>query len=215
MKPYVYKCIHKVTGEFYFGYRSQNKMDAELDLGHVYFTSSKIVKPIFDQFDYTILARFDTKFEAHTFEQSMIKEHWDDPLLLNRAMFPRIKHHGSQKQSAIVRERMLTNNPMKSPEARERQRQRMLGTKQSDATKAKRSKSMKGKILPKRPGSQLGAKNRGAKTYKFISPEGEEFIVTGGFYHFCMANKLGHNSCINVAKGRRSDYHGWKIHLVI
>lgn len=39
--PYVYKCVHKTTGQFYFGYRCANKLPAEIDLPK-YKTSFKI-----------------------------------------------------------------------------------------------------------------------------------------------------------------------------
>jgi hypothetical protein len=211
MKPYVYKCVHKTTGEFYFGYRSRNKLPAERDLGSVYFTSSKNVRPRFAEFDYTILATFDDKIKAHSYEQELIKEHWNDPLLLNKAQFPRIRSEGSELQKQKARERMLNNNPMKLTKNKEAMRTRNLGRKLPEKTKQKMSKTRTGKVLPKRPGSQTGAKNHGAKDYIFTSPEGMQYHVYGGFRAFCIEHKLGHNSCLDVAKGRRDNYKGWTI----
>ena len=37
--PYVYKLVHKETGEFYIGFRCANKVPANEDLGIKYFTS--------------------------------------------------------------------------------------------------------------------------------------------------------------------------------
>jgi hypothetical protein len=211
MKPYVYKCVHKVTGEFYFGYRSRNKLPAAQDLGNVYFTSSKNVRPRFDEFDYIILETFDNKIQAHSYEQSLIKEHWNNPLLLNKAQFPRIRHEGSELQKQKARERMLTNNPMKQEKNRVAARERNLGRKLPNKTKEKMSKTRTGKILPKRPGTQTGAKNHGAKHYIFTSPEGLVYHVIGGFRKFCVEHNLGHNSCLDVAKGRKDSYKGWLI----
>ena len=83
--PYVYKCTHKSTSEFYFGFRKANKVPAELDLGLVYKTSSKIVKPNFDSYNYEILAVFYESQDANDFEQDLIKEYWGHPLLLNKS----------------------------------------------------------------------------------------------------------------------------------
>ena len=44
--PYVYKITHKETNQFYIGFRCANKVQANLDLGFKYFTSSKAVKEL-------------------------------------------------------------------------------------------------------------------------------------------------------------------------
>jgi hypothetical protein len=84
--PYVYVCTHNETNKFYIGYREYN-----IALGRtstedlpLYKTSSKKVNPIFDQFTWQIIAEFDTGDNAYEFEQQLIKEHWDNPLLLNK-----------------------------------------------------------------------------------------------------------------------------------
>lgn len=83
--PYVYKCTHKTTSEFYFGFRKANKVPAEFDLGLIYKTSSKIVKPNFVNYNYEILAVFYDSQDANDFEQDLIKEYWGNPLLLNKS----------------------------------------------------------------------------------------------------------------------------------
>ena len=55
--PYVYRLDHPTTGEFYIGYRSANKKPSHLDLPE-YKTSSKIVNPRFEEFNWIILAEF-------------------------------------------------------------------------------------------------------------------------------------------------------------
>jgi alpha-galactosidase/6-phospho-beta-glucosidase family protein len=85
--PYVYLGTHPVTGQFYIGVRYANQrkqLSPELDLGIVYFTTSKVVKPIFNQFKWEILAQFITKEDALEFEEYLISIHWKDPLLLNK-----------------------------------------------------------------------------------------------------------------------------------
>ena len=81
--PYVYCCTHKITKDFYFGFRSNNKTAAEFDLGIKYFTSSKYVKSNFSNFDYEVIAIFFDPTSAYEFEQSLIIEHWGNPKLLN------------------------------------------------------------------------------------------------------------------------------------
>lgn len=84
-RPYVYMCTHKTTGQFYIGYRELNvklKRPATEDFPK-YKTSSKIVRPHFQDYDWKIVAEFDSGTEAYAFEQQLILEHWDNPLLIN------------------------------------------------------------------------------------------------------------------------------------
>ncbi len=64
--------------------RSANKVIAELDLGIDYFTSSKYVKNNFKNFNKEIIAYFKDQLSAFEFENSLIEEHWGNPLLLNK-----------------------------------------------------------------------------------------------------------------------------------
>lgn len=83
--PYVYKGVHKETGQFYFGYRAANKVPSTLDLGLHYFTSSKSVKALgFENFEWVILAEFIKASDAYNFEQQSILDNWENPLKLNR-----------------------------------------------------------------------------------------------------------------------------------
>lgn len=86
-KPYVYQLIHKETGDFYFGSRYANKVPAEDDLGINYFTSSKSVKPRFNEFDTFILGEFDDVSETLQFENNLIRYYWKTPKLLNKSLF--------------------------------------------------------------------------------------------------------------------------------
>lgn len=85
--PYVYLGVHKTTRKFYIGARyssCRNHLSPDQDLGTLYFTTSKVVKPIFNEFNWTILAQFITKEDALEFEGALITEHWNNPLLLNK-----------------------------------------------------------------------------------------------------------------------------------
>lgn len=88
LSPYVYLGIHKTTNQFYIGVRysksSNRGPSPEEDLGSKYFTTSKIVKPIFWEFNWTIIAQFLTKEDALEFEECLINDHWKNPLMLNQ-----------------------------------------------------------------------------------------------------------------------------------
>jgi hypothetical protein len=84
-QPYVYTLTHKVTGEFYIGYRCANKVPALEDLGIKYFSSSESVKLLgFENFNCTIIAELESKNDAIDLESKLISESWGNPLLLNK-----------------------------------------------------------------------------------------------------------------------------------
>lgn len=82
--PYVYRCTHKTSGEFYIGVRWANTVPSTDDIGVFYFSSSKRVKPRFHEFVAEIIAEFFNKEDAFWFEQQLITESWHDPACLNR-----------------------------------------------------------------------------------------------------------------------------------
>ena len=84
--PYVYLCIHKITGEFYIGYRKANKIPSSQDLPK-YKTSSNIINPNFNEYNWIIVAEFFNSIDAYNFEQFLIYENWNNPLLLNKSCF--------------------------------------------------------------------------------------------------------------------------------
>lgn len=83
--PYVYICTHKTSNEFYIGYREKNvkyNLPSDQDLPK-YKTSSKKVRARFDEYSWKILAEFTAGDDAYDFEQQLISENWNNPLLLN------------------------------------------------------------------------------------------------------------------------------------
>jgi len=87
VRPYVYLCIHKITKQFYIGYREKNvklNVPSDIDLP-MYRTSCNIVRNNFDEYDWIILAEFNTGDDAYNFEQFKIFESWCNPLLLNKS----------------------------------------------------------------------------------------------------------------------------------
>lgn len=81
--PYVYICTHLQTKEFYIGYREANTLPSHLDLPE-YRTSSKVVHPFFENYEWLIVAEFMNGEDAYDFEQKLIQENWGDPLLINK-----------------------------------------------------------------------------------------------------------------------------------
>lgn len=88
------------------------------------------------------------------------------------------------------------------------------GATQSDETKRKRSESLTGEKHPlfgknhsqkskeKMSVSHGGDRNANAKTFKFISPTGEIFIIKGQFKKFCEENSLSRKVMVsNLNKG--------------
>jgi hypothetical protein len=83
--PYVYMGTHKETKHIYVGSRTSKalKLPPEQDLIK-YRTSSKTVKPIFDEFEWRIVAMFFDRQDAYKFEQHLIIKNWANPLSINK-----------------------------------------------------------------------------------------------------------------------------------
>jgi hypothetical protein len=85
---YVYRLTHKITKEYYIGYRYANiklKLHPEDDLGKIYFTSSTYIsEENFNDYISEIIHKTSDPDQAYDYENKLIAENWDDPLLLNR-----------------------------------------------------------------------------------------------------------------------------------
>lgn len=100
--PYVYKLIHKETGQFYIGFRCANKVLPKKDLGIFYFSSSATIKKMgFENFNYEILCEFNdhdrdlAKNKAFNYEQQLIYECRNNPLILNKHYVVHRENDGS------------------------------------------------------------------------------------------------------------------------
>ena len=170
--PYVYMGIHRKTGEFYIGSRTSTKqtLPSHIDIYH-YRTSSKKVKPIFDEFDWHIVAEFLEPGAAYTFEQELIYDNWDSPLKLNE----RHTHGGGawcvtgKERSAEYRQKLANNRKGKamSESAKQRISEAVKARPVSEETRAKRSAMMKGKKLS----PETIAKREATKAAKRIQPK--------------------------------------------
>lgn len=141
VRPYVYICVHKETGEFYIGFREKNKLPSHLDLP-TYRTSSKKIKPIFDQFNWQVLAEFFDGNAAYDCEQFLIHENWGNDLLLNKACFYNHKRRFKGDPTGIKRAPFSEEHLKKLSEAHIGQRK---DTKLTDIHKQKIGESNKGK----------------------------------------------------------------------
>ncbi len=82
VRPYVYYCVHNITGHYYFGYRENNikvNLPSNLDFP-LYRTSSIVVKHDFENYSWHIVAEFEFGKDAYDFEQQLIYENWENPL---------------------------------------------------------------------------------------------------------------------------------------
>lgn len=199
--PYVYKLTHKVTGEFYIGYRESNKHPSSVDLPK-YQTSSKVVKAIgFENFDWQIVAEFFDGASAYEYENHQIAEHWNDPLILNRQYKLNSKRHfrfaGKKKpQSAEhVQKRFANRTPQQSwPES------------QTPEWIAKRTTN-KQPYTPQSTDTRI--KNPQSKTYLVTWPDGTEQLVTN-LNLFCQSNHLNQGCMWMTSKSTTKTHKGFR-----
>jgi hypothetical protein len=165
--PYIYILNHKTTGQFYIGYRFKNKVRAEFDLGIKYFSSSKMVKSRFDEFDFTILAEFFSAKDAYSQEQALIEENFKNPLILNKHYHKNGCNHFAQKYPHTEETKLKIGNASRNrlitDEWRNNQRLSHLGKKASEETKKKMSVTRKGKIKSAEHLMKIAKANRGRK----------------------------------------------------
>jgi hypothetical protein len=96
---YVYICTNKHTKQFYIGYREGNvkkNLPSHIDFPQ-YKTSSTTVKNNFSNYDWIILAEFFYPNDAYLFEQELIRENWDNPLILNKNISGKIRRNNKNR----------------------------------------------------------------------------------------------------------------------
>ena len=235
--PYVYMCVNKTTNEFYIGSRTTKKLKqpSHIDFPN-YRTSSKIVKPNFDQYNWLIIAEFFTSSDAFIFEQKLIQENWGNPLLLNGAFVSEnVKFNpGQSKQSREkARERMLSkSNPAYNQSKDKLEKMAAANIKRnSKMTKEERSKKY-GTFgdknffhLYNKSLSLIDKQKRVCKyEYTLISPAGDIY-QTISLNDFCKQhnlcrdvlmkyNNLGHTVPVappNSKRKSRTNTVGWSI----
>ena len=157
-------CIHKETSRFYIGYRELNVklgIPSDQDLP-IYKTSSKLVKPFFEEYEWIIVAEFFDPDAAYDFEQKLISFYWGNKLLINKNCMKQGKRfkgkiqHSNESKIKMSTAKSGKNNPMfgkipynfgkKKPEfIKDKISDSMKGKKHSAETKTKIKTSLLGK----------------------------------------------------------------------
>lgn len=149
-KSYVYKLVHKTTGQFYYGSRKENvkfNRQAKDDLGICYFSSSKTIKEMgFENFHFEIIGEYDDFDDAYRTEHQLIKESFYHPLNLNKHLVDvengkkHFCHAKEQSQEAIVKIRERRSTQIISDETRKRMSESHTKRHEILKTKEKRIK---------------------------------------------------------------------------
>ena len=159
--PYVYRGENPITGEFYIGLRWANKLPSTQDLGARYKTSSQYVKPRFHEFSWLVLAEFFDKDSAYLFEQSLIRENWGNPLMLNRVCHDGYKRIFLPDEEAIKRAAAKRTGQKRTQETCKNISLGNTGRVVSDATRAKQSANMKRIGIPLEVRAKMKASRKG------------------------------------------------------
>lgn len=163
---YVYKVVDRVTGEYYIGFRSAHKVAPEFDLWVKYFTSSRIVKSKIDCFDPSIIEIFDSAQEAYDYEQLLIYENWEDPLMINKSCYHNKKafkqsDHLSEDHKLNISK--ATKGRVFSDEHKQKLAKAKLGKPLSEETKKKMSEVRTGRSHSDSTKDKISAKHKGRR----------------------------------------------------
>ena len=163
--PYVYRLVHKVTGQFYIGYREANNLPSDQDLGFMYKSSSIYVHDLgFENFDCEIIAEFFNGDDAYRFENDLISENFYDPLCLNKHYTSKeLKRRFKHNQPHTLETKQLLSEKIKNmprstrdkiasklrgrkrnPVHIDKMRKSLIGHSTSDETKSKICESLRG-----------------------------------------------------------------------
>ena len=184
-KGYIYKVTNIITRQFYIGQRSSYAGTPEDDLGFHYFTSSKVVKPLFknntSEWQKEILYRDIQYAETlNDMEGYAIHKEIKDPLCMNRydpTIYPGFSTSGkchSEETKAKIRESMRGHSV--SSETKAKMRQSLRGRSVSSETKAKQSAAHRGRHLSDETRAKLSeaAKHRSEETRARMSTAAKE-----------------------------------------
>ena len=212
--PYVYRLDHRITGEFYIGFRKANKVQASKDLGINYFTSSKYVKPRFHEFNYTIIQEFLDANEAYNLEQFLIYQELENPLILNKVCHynkPRFLRTGKHTEKSKLKMRKPrseeTKRKMRKPKSDDHKKNISLATKcltKSDEHKKNMSISATGRILSEETKRKMSNTRKGAIRGPMRIVKCPHCFLSGGVanmkrWHFdnCKFNNMN-NTIVNL-----------------
>ena len=190
--PYVYRLTHKVTGQFYIGYRYGNAERAELDLPK-YQSSSKVVKSMgFESFDWEIVAELPNSDDAYDLENRLIEENIRNPLCIN----------GRFQKNGSVRFKMPPNH---SEETRAKIARSHTNLIISDSAKSKIAAKMIGN--QNKVGKKIDSSDWGRR-FRVKSPDG---VVYEGknLRAFCVEHSLDDQYMSRTCRGLQRQHKGW------
>lgn len=190
---YVYRISDLVSGLHYYGSRTTSNAPRKDILSYCTSSSRKNeIKENRDSFRFKIIRVFDNPAEKILYE-SFLHQLFD--VKTNKFFWNKSNQtpFGFDTTGMTGDKCWKTGKPV-SKETRQKLRDHNLGKKHSEEFKRERrefrhSLEAREKISKNHRGIS-GKNNPNARQYKFISPNGEEFIVDYGSKHFCKSQKL-------------------------
>lgn len=147
--PYVYKCVHRISGLTYIGSRTTKRLKypSHIDFPK-YKTSSNEVHSNFGDYDWIIIAEFFDPKDAYDYEQELIFEFWkkSKELSLNRSCFHgKLRFMKTSLSEETKRKIGLKSKGRKlSQESRDKISRAKLGSKYSEQARRNISEGHKG-----------------------------------------------------------------------
>jgi len=153
---YTYR-IDCPNGKSYYGYRSANKTSPEDDLWQHYFTSSKVIAELReqysdDEFIATVDKTFETAEEARAYEEKYLTEH----NCVSSNKWLNLANGGKEWNSSKEETRRKISEAAKG-------NKRWLGKKHSEETKKKMSESSKGQEITEETKKKMSEARKGMK----------------------------------------------------
>jgi hypothetical protein len=210
-KPYVYKLVHKRTGQFYIGYREANVVPAHLDLPK-YKTSSEVIKSMgFSNFTWEILKEFRTGDAAHRFEQKLIAQNFKNPLILNMQHRYGARAHfkSTGPRSDETKQKMSAWQKGVPKDEATRERLRLMNQTRGTLTeehKAAIGRSVKG--LKRTQENKENVHKALSRKWIVVHPDGRRQRITN-MKEFCRVNGLDPSEMSKVARGKANIHKGF------
>ena len=226
--------------QFYIGYREINEVPSDQDLGFFYWTSSKVVEPIFFEFDIQILAEFFDGDSAYDFENRTIEAHIKNPLCLNGHYTKEGKkrwntsgmiHSNETKLKMSITHKLRRGYKM-SDLAKSKLSIARIGLRMSEESKAKLSESKKGFIhsieskikmslsksgencsietRAKLSNAKQGENNPKAKDWIILNEIDNSIFKIKSLYSWCKLSNIHYKKLCNTLT-TNTFYNGFKI----
>ena len=205
--PYAYLIGWTKENKWYYGIQYGKKAHPK-NLWNTYFTSSDRVKKLREETGepdvIEIRKTFTYASQAQEWEKTVLRrmkvlqrKEWLNQNIAGRAYNPHRPEH-----SALLKQRYKEGRHFIPEKAH-------AGHHHSAETK---------KLLSKKAKIRFSDKQKhpfwGYTKYKVISPNGEIFIVDGGWTYWCKERNLNHADLRKVALGKRNHSKGWRAEIL-